>query len=297
MDVRDIFLAEGKSEGGKERIRQINADFRRFKERMEEIKRAQEAKRREKAALEEQFKRSLENEQREEHRQHIRSKIETLRQGEQQRRQSDQKFRDFLKEFKRAKPLHVLMAEEYREKVELPRIEESRRKLELLTHRKKPTLEEINLHDRLYLEAKASQPERTVQSQTIDVSFKSRFYLQEEERLREREELEESGPQWDFLERQKRYSQFVKDKVRPKVSQKLKEALQESLVRKEVEVPDRSRVIEVGKGYLEFMRNLEKNRRSATPGKPAEQARESRYIDYLQELKGRSEHAHTSLDW
>lgn len=71
VDVRDIFegMAEGRSEGGKERIRQINEDFRRFKERMEEIKRAQEARKREKAALEEQFRKSLENEQREEHRQ------------------------------------------------------------------------------------------------------------------------------------------------------------------------------------------------------------------------------------
>ena len=74
--------------------------------------------------------------------------------------------------------------------------------------------------------------------------------MQEEERMREREEYEQNGPQWDFLEKQKRYSQFVKDKVRPKVSRKLKEALQESLVRKEIEVPDRSRIIEVGKGYL-----------------------------------------------
>lgn len=36
------------------------------------------------------------------------------------------------------------------------------------------------------------------------------------------------------------------------------------------------------------MRNLEKNRRSATPNKPIEQIKESRYIDYLQEMKGRA---------
>lgn len=65
----------------------------------------------------------------------------------------------------------------------------------------------------------------------------------------------------------------MKDKVRPKISKKLKESLQESLVRKEIEVPDRSKIIEVGKGYLEFMRNLEKNRRSATPNKPIEQTK------------------------
>lgn len=58
-------MPDGKSESGKEKIRQINEDFKRFKERMEEIKRAQEMKKREKAELEEQFKKSLENEQRE----------------------------------------------------------------------------------------------------------------------------------------------------------------------------------------------------------------------------------------
>lgn len=44
-------MVDGRGESGKERIRQINEDFKRFKERMEEIKRAQEAKKREKAAL------------------------------------------------------------------------------------------------------------------------------------------------------------------------------------------------------------------------------------------------------
>jgi hypothetical protein len=62
--------------------------------------------------------------------------------------------------------------------VELPAIEESRRKLETLTHRKKPTLEEINNHDRYYIESKANRPEIIIQSQTIDVSFKSHFYQQ-----------------------------------------------------------------------------------------------------------------------
>jgi ribosome-associated translation inhibitor RaiA len=46
-----------------------------------------------------------------------------------------------------------------------------------LTHRKKPTLEEINDHDRVYMEKKSNRLEKSVfQSQTIDVSFKSHFY-------------------------------------------------------------------------------------------------------------------------
>jgi hypothetical protein len=51
----------------------------------------------------------------------------------------------------------------------------------------------------------------------------------EREKLKEREEFEENGPSWDFLEKQKRYSQFVKEKVRPKVSLKLKQTLEETL--------------------------------------------------------------------
>ena len=37
------------------------------------------------------------------------------------------------------------------------------------------------------------------------------------------------------------------------------------------------------------MRNLEKNRRSATPNKPIEQTKKSRYIYYLQERAMRDE--------
>jgi hypothetical protein len=51
--------------------------------------------------------------------------------------------------------------------------------------------------------------------------------MKEEEHLREVKEFEDTGPSWDFLEKQKRYSQFVKDKVKPKISQKVQESLQE----------------------------------------------------------------------
>jgi hypothetical protein len=40
--------------------------------------------------------------------------------------------------------------------------------------------------------------------------------------MKVKEEMEENGPQWNFLEKQKRYSQFIKDKVKPKVSKKLR---------------------------------------------------------------------------
>lgn len=69
----------------------------------------------------------------------------------------------------------------------------------MLTHKKKPTLEEINNHDRYYIECKSNRPEKIVLNQTVDVSFKSQFYQQEEERLRELKQLEENGYQWDYL--------------------------------------------------------------------------------------------------
>lgn len=121
------------------------------------------------------------------------------------------------------------------------------------------------------------------------MSFKSQFYRSEEEKERERKEFEETGPTWDFLEKQKRYSQFVKDKKKPKISSKLKESLEETIKQSHVylESPDRSKYIEVGKNYLEFMRGLEK-RRTSTPNNPVETIKESRYFNYLDELKSKS---------
>ncbi len=85
-----------------------------------------------------------------------------------------------MKEYKKAKPTHVLMEEVYKQKVILPALEESKAKMESLTHRKKPTLEEINDHDRMYIQNKANRPEKIlVLNQTIDVSYKSPFYQQE----------------------------------------------------------------------------------------------------------------------
>ena len=44
------------------------------------------------------------------------------------------------------------MEQTYKEKVVLPALEESRKKLELIGHKKKPTLEEINEHDLKYMD-------------------------------------------------------------------------------------------------------------------------------------------------
>ena len=126
-------------------------------------------------------------------------------------------------------------------------------------HRKKPTLEEINQHDQFYMEAKTNRLEKTVDlHHTIDVSFKSPFYKEEEEKFREVKEYEENGPTWDFLEKQKRYSQFVKDKVKPKLSRKLKESMKEISDSRHhsMEVPDRTKIMSVGMSYLEYMRSL-----------------------------------------
>lgn len=48
--------------------------------------------------------------------------------------------------------------------------------------------------------------------------------------------------------------------------------------------------------YLEFMRNLEK-RRISTPINPVETIKESRYFNYLDELKAKSERHNSSMDW
>jgi len=47
------------------------------------------------------------------------------------------------------------------------------------------------------------------------------------------------------LEKQKRYSQFVKEKVKPKISAKLKKSLEDNLSNSNMykEVPDRAKII------------------------------------------------------
>lgn len=95
------------------------------------------------------------------------------------------------------------MEEEYTQKVVLPSIEEGKKKLEEFTSKKKPSLEEINEHERNYLESKNTRESRiVVANQTIDV-FKSKFYLEEERRLHEGEEYETI---YDQMEKKKRYS-------------------------------------------------------------------------------------------
>lgn len=87
--------------------------------------------------------------------------------------------------------------------------------------------------------------------------------------------------------------------MRPRISQQLKDSLKKTIQQSHHhhESPDRSRVIEVGKHYLEYMRSLEKKRRVSTPNQPAETVKESRYFNYLEEMKSKSEHHSSSMNW
>lgn len=67
LDVREIYEKidmNVNADRGKAKVKEINEDFKKFKEKMDEIKRFQEMKKAEKAALEEEFKKSLEKEKR-----------------------------------------------------------------------------------------------------------------------------------------------------------------------------------------------------------------------------------------
>lgn len=89
LDVREIYERidmNVNADRGKEKVKEINEDFKKFKEKMDEIKRFQEMRKAEKAALEEEFKKSLEKEKREEQRQEIRKKIEALKQNSDERK-------------------------------------------------------------------------------------------------------------------------------------------------------------------------------------------------------------------
>lgn len=57
---------------------------------------------------------------------------------------------------------------------------------------------------------------------------------------------------WDQLKKKKRYSQYVKEQVRPKVSVSLRDSLQETVRHHgmRIESPDRTNIIEVGHQYF-----------------------------------------------
>ena len=64
-----------------------------------------------------------------------------------------------------------------------------------------------------------------VANQTIDV-FKSKFYLEEERKLREGDEGYETL--FDQVEKKKRYSELVKQNFKPRVSESLRNSINES---------------------------------------------------------------------
>jgi hypothetical protein len=73
-------------------------------------------------------------------------KIVMMKQEREKRGEDIKRFKQFYKEYKSQKPLHVLMEEEFKEKIELPMIEERKNRMLLRPHNKKPTLEELNEH-------------------------------------------------------------------------------------------------------------------------------------------------------
>jgi hypothetical protein len=61
--------------------------------------------------------------------------------------------------------------------------------------------EEVDYHLNSLSVSKGSQYfqyKKVIQSQTIDVSFKSRCYQQEKSRMKAKEEMEENSPQWEL---------------------------------------------------------------------------------------------------
>lgn len=79
--------------------------------------------------------------------------MKEVEENRKKREEQNQKFKEFLRVYKSSKPLHELMEEQYVNKVELPMLEENRRKLEEYRElsKVKPSLEEINEHERAYM--------------------------------------------------------------------------------------------------------------------------------------------------
>jgi DNA primase large subunit len=70
----------------------------------------------------------------------------------------------------------VLMEEEFKEKIELPMIEERKNRMLLRPHNKKPTLEELNEHQERYMEMKQNHNRTLTISHGLSVPYRSKFY-------------------------------------------------------------------------------------------------------------------------
>ncbi len=67
-------------------------------------------------------------------------------------------------------------------------------------------------------------------NKTIDVSFKSKFYLAEQEKMNGGDHAYETL--FDQMEKKKRYSELVKENFKPKISVKLRNSINESQLQK-----------------------------------------------------------------
>ena len=122
-------LSHSIAKQNQERIKDINDDYKAFKDKVDRIKKKQREKQLEKESIEREIKEKINEEKKLEYHKGVMKRMENLKIKEEERNEQNYKFRAFLKEFKNSKPLHELMEEEYKEKIELPQLEESRKKL------------------------------------------------------------------------------------------------------------------------------------------------------------------------
>ena len=94
------------------------------------------------------------------------------------------------------------------------------------------------------------------------MGYKSAFYKQVEEEEKNGCEEDGSSIVWDQLEKKKRYSLMVKENFKPKASRLVQLSMEHSHKPKSERkpAPDLSRVRELGKFYLEYVKSLDKNR-------------------------------------
>lgn len=72
-----------------------------------------------------------------------------------------------------------MIEEQYKQRVELPMLEEQLSKEQNRPHRVKPSLEELNAHDNRYMEMKHDReqnPSVTISHEKVNVMFRGKFY-------------------------------------------------------------------------------------------------------------------------
>lgn len=142
-------------------------------------------------------------------------KIEQIKTMADARKRTIDDSLDFIK--KQGRPLFKKMEEDFYNRVELPSLEEKKRKLtEVRELRRSVDLQEIQQHREKYDKIKEEHEGVKIANEPVKVSFKSHFYRSMEKSRTA--DLSESRAK-SLLDRRQEYAQLIKDNFKPSIDE------------------------------------------------------------------------------